>query len=82
MKKFTITTDNSHWMSGLERAYLGIKSQKGGSISIRKLHMSKFTKVERELVWRCVGDGMIRNYTYEVQVTKEEMYKLLRLSKY
>lgn len=80
-KKYTVTCDNSDWMNSLESSYVHVTSPTGKRISIRKIYMSRFTKEERELVFRCVGNGMVRNTCNKVEVTIPEMETLLRLSK-
>jgi len=81
MKTFTCTSDNSNWMRSHESSYLSITSPSKKTISIRKPRMSSFTKEERDLVWKCIDDEMIRNTSLKVELTSDEMKILLNLSK-
>ena len=81
MKTYTCKSDNSNWMSSHESATLSITSPSGKKISIKKSKMSKFSDEERKLVWKCIDNEMIRNTSLSVELTKEEMETLLKLSK-
>lgn len=82
MKTFTCTSNNSNWMNSHERSYLDIANPASGkTISIKKTKMSLFSKEERDLVWKCIDDEMIRNTSLRVELTRDEMQKLLELSK-
>ena len=78
-----IKTDNSSWMRSLESSYIKITSPTGKSITIEKMLVrgNKLSDKEKSLVYRCVGNEMVRNTNKSVDVTKDEMKTLLKLSK-
>lgn len=80
-QKIKCTSDNSSWMSSIERAYLKITSPSGKSIDITKHKMSQFSDEDRKLVWNCIDNEMIRNTALPIELTKDEMTRLLILSK-
>jgi len=81
MKTFTCISDNSNWMRSHESSYLNITRLSGKCISISKTKMSLFSKEERDLIWKCIDDEMIRNTSLKIELTIDEMQKLLELSK-
>lgn len=81
MKTFTCKSNNSNWMRSHERSFLSITSPSGNTINIRKVKMSNFSDEERKLVWKCIDDEMVKNTSYNVQLSKEEMEMLLKMSK-
>lgn len=78
-----VTCDNSSWMRSFESSYIKITSPTGKSITIKKslVRSDKLTDAEKSLVYKCVGEEMIRNTNNKVNVTKDEMKTLLKLSK-
>ena len=78
-----VKCDNSSWMRSLESSYIRITSPTGKSITIKKMliNSDKLSDKEKSLVYRCVGNGMIRDTNKSVDVTKDEMKTLLKLSK-
>ena len=81
MKKFICTADNSNWLNSIESACLYVTSPTGKTIRISKIALRNVSDKERKLVWRCVGDEMIRQTERKVKLTIQEMETLLRLSK-
>jgi len=77
----TVKCDNSSWMRSLESSYVKITSPTGKSITIKKTLLNKLSDKEKELIYRCVGNEMVRNTNKPVNVTKDEMKTLLKLSK-
>jgi hypothetical protein len=67
-------------MRSHEQSFLTITSPSKKSIDIKKSKMSNFSKEERNLVWKCIDNEMIRNYKFEVELTTKEMKHLLNIS--
>ena len=78
-KTYNVIGDNSRWMDSIESAHLKVTSPSGKTIRIKKL--GKVEAAERELIWKLVGNEMVRNTNNVVAVTIEEMNTLLALSK-
>ena len=79
MATFIITTDNSRWQDSIETAHLILTLRR--TIYIRKLPIAYFAEEQRSLIWRCVGDPMVRNRDRKVEVTEDELRTLYELSK-
>jgi hypothetical protein len=77
----TLKIDNSRIMDSHERAYLKVTSPTGKSLYIYKTKLTNKTpKALTDVFWKFCPDMMVR-FVGDMEATREEMQKLLELSK-
>lgn len=81
MSDITVRVDNTNFIQKLDTAHITITSPSGKSIIIRRTSISRFTPEQIRLFWKFCGDPMTKRVDFDVQTTKEEMQKLLIMSK-